>query len=217
MKPRPRQLTLGPRTWGGARDGAGRKPKSGRRNVPHVRRTPHESRCPAHVTLRGGRRSLPQERTILMSNPERATRGNDAALPRSGVQHQKDHLHLWVEANAPTGFERGVRGLAIRIARLVNRMCGRRGAVWADRYHARLLRTPREVRNALVYVLNNFRKHVRGARGLDPYSSARWFTGSASPPCPVAEPVVARARTWLALVGWRRAGLIEVNESPRAG
>jgi hypothetical protein len=47
-----------------------------------------------------------------------------------------------------------VRGLAIRLARLVNPFCGRRGRVWADRYHARLLRTPREVRNALVYVLN---------------------------------------------------------------
>src|SRR5262249_51577855 len=35
-----------------------------------------------------------------------------------------------------------------------------------DRYHARSLSTPREVRNALVYVLNNWRKHVRGAPGL---------------------------------------------------
>jgi hypothetical protein len=65
-----------------------------------------------------------------------------------------------VEADEPTGFERGVRGLAIRIAKAVNRMLARRGPVWGDRYHARMLRTPREVRNALVYVLNNFRKHT---------------------------------------------------------
>jgi hypothetical protein len=82
-----------------------------------------------------------------------------------------------VEADEPPRFERGVRGLAIRVAKAVNRALGRRGRVWADRYHAHLLRTPREVRNALVYVLNNFRKHVRGARGLDPRSSARWFDG----------------------------------------
>ena len=129
---------------------------------------------------------------------------------------QKDHLHLLVEANGPTGFERGVRGLAIRIARLVNRMCGRRGSVWADRYHARLLRTPREVRNALVYVLNNFMKHVRGARGLDPYSSARWFDGWRSPtPRPHGSLHLPRARTWLGRRGWRLRGLIDIDEVPR--
>jgi hypothetical protein len=131
---------------------------------------------------------------------------------------QKDHLHLLVEANGPTGFERGVRGLAIRIARLVNRLCGRRGAVWADRYHARLLRTPREVRNALVYVLNNFKKHIRGARGLDPYSSAPWFDGWRSPtPKANERSLLPRARTWLACRGWRLRGLVDMSEAPSSG
>ena len=131
---------------------------------------------------------------------------------------QKDHLHLLVEAVGPMGFERGVRGLAIRIARLVNRICGRRGTVWADRYHARVLRTPREVRNELVYVLNNFKKHVRGARGVDPYSSAPWLDGWRAPG-PKAESPSSwpRARTWLACKGWRRRGLIDMEEAPRSG
>ena len=121
-----------------------------------------------------------------------------------------------VEADTPTAFERGVRGLAIRVAKAVNRALGRAGRVWGDRYHARLLRTPREVRNALVYVLNNFRKHLRGVRGLDPCSSARWFEGwrGASARVIKASPI-ARARTWLARVGWRRHGLIHVDEGPR--
>jgi hypothetical protein len=143
-----------------------------------------------------------------------------ASTDRFRVLHfsvQADHLHLLVEADEPTGFERGVRGLAIRIAKAVNRALGRHGRVWGDRYHARLLRTPREVRNAFVYVLNNFRKHIRGARGLDPRSSARWFdgwrraVGPASEPRPIADP-----RTWLARIGWRRRGLIDVEECPRS-
>jgi hypothetical protein len=106
--------------------------------------------------------------------------------------------------------------LAIRVARAINRTVGRRGRVWGDRYHARPLSTPREVRNALIYVLNNFRKHVPGARGLDACSSARWFEGwrasveGSSGPAPIA-----KARTWLARVGWRRHGLIDVQEVPR--
>jgi hypothetical protein len=129
---------------------------------------------------------------------------------------QADHLHLVVEADTPTGFERGVRGLAIRVAKAVNRVLGRRGRVWRDRYHARMLRTPREVRNALIYVLNNFKKHLRGVRGLDPCSSARWFDGwRTSPEQIVQASPVARARTWLARIGWRRHGLIDVDEHPR--
>ena len=46
-----------------------------------------------------------------------------------------------------------------------------------DRYHVRALETPREVRHALVYVLQNWRKHLTDVRGLDPRSSAAWFTG----------------------------------------
>ena len=216
MQRRARQLELRPKTWGGARDGAGRKPNEGRRNVSHDRRTPHDARCPAHVTLRAGSHvpSLRSERFLApIQHALRAgTNGRFRVLEFS---IQKDHLHLLVEANGPTGFERGVRGLAIRIARLVNRLLGRRGSVWADRYHARLLRTPREVRNALVYVLNNFRKHVRGARGLDPYSSGRWFQGWKTPPIAAsARPPVARAMTWLARVGWRKGGLLRIDESP---
>jgi len=142
-----------------------------------------------------------------------------ASTTRFRVLHfsvQHDHLHLLVEADEPTGFERGVRGLAIRVAKAVNRILGRRGQVWADRYHARLLRTPREVRNALVYVLNNWRKHIPGARRLDPRSSAAWFNGWFKLPArPSGAQPVAEARTWLAAVGWRLRGLIHVDERPR--
>jgi hypothetical protein len=99
----------------------------------------------------------------------------------------------------------------------VNRRLGRRGHVWHSRYHARLLRTPREVRNALVYVLNNWRKHGRTADGLDPRSSARWFDGWRNVVPAVMGPAVRAARTWLMRIGWRKHGRIAVVESPQAG
>jgi hypothetical protein len=114
-----------------------------------------------------------------------------------------------------------LQGLAIRVARAVNRDLDRRGRVFGDRYHAHVLRTPREVRNAIIYVLQNWRKHVPGARGLDLRSSARWFDGwresismLRSRPCPSSSPVAA-PRTWLARVGWRRGGLVDTTERPR--
>jgi REP element-mobilizing transposase RayT len=212
------QLELPVRTWGGRRDGAGRKPAAGRRAVPHRRRATHDRHCPVHVTLRASDAvpSLRHGRIFIATRNALAA----ATSERFRVLHfsvQGDHLHLLVEADEPTGFARGVRGLAIRVAKAVNRALGRHGRVWGDRYHAHMLRTPREVRNALVYVLQNVRKHVPAARGLDPCSSARWFDGWLGAPARIGGPSpVATARTWLARVGWRRRGLIDPGECPRA-
>jgi hypothetical protein len=131
---------------------------------------------------------------------------------------QADHLHLVVEADSAARLRAGLQGLAIRVAKAVNRALKRRGAVWTDRYHARALTTPRAVRHALVYVLQNFRKHRAGGCGPDRCSSAAWFAGwkDQRVPLPSGSPV-ATARTWLARWGWRRLGLIDVDEGPRMG
>src|SRR6185503_20762307 len=90
---------------------------------------------------------------------------------------------LIVEARDPRELARALQGLCIRMAKGLNRVMGRKGTVFADRYHARSLATPTEVRRALVYVLGNGRKHLTrvGHRlpssWLDPFSSAAWFDG----------------------------------------
>jgi putative transposase len=129
---------------------------------------------------------------------------------------QRDHVHLVVEGDGAGELRSGIQGLAIRVAKAINRALGRRGKVWWDRYHARALATPREVRHALVYVLQNWKKHLAGARGLDSRSSAAWFTGwRTSIVAPAGPPPVALARTWLARIGWRRHGLVGIDEAPR--
>jgi len=102
---------------------------------------------------------------------------------------------LLVEAEGAESLSRGMQGLTIRIARAINRAVGRRGKGFADRYHAHILSTRREVANALRYVLENFRHHLRpdvAPLGLDPCSSAV----SLSMPLAADAPVVA-PRTWL--------------------
>jgi len=102
-------------------------------------------------------------------------------------------------------------------------MTARTGQVLDGRYHHRVLRTPREVRRALAYVLLNARRHLRkrgsttGGVRLDPTSSARWFDGwrrqaAGSVSEPSAHPEVARPRTWLLRMGWRGHGLIDPDE-----
>jgi putative transposase len=95
------------------------------------------------------------------------------------------------------------------------------------RYHHRSLRSPREVRRALAYVLLNARRHLAKSRGalrsaaahLDGASSARWFDGwrpevTSRIPEASGASEVARPRTWLLRIGWRRHGLVDPSEVP---
>ena len=88
--------------------------------------------------------------------------------------------------------------------------------MFGDRYHARSLETPRAVRIALVYLLQNGRKHGAWvARRPDPYSSGEMFDGwSGGEDAQTSPRVLPRARTWLLSVGWRRHGLIDPREVP---
>jgi REP element-mobilizing transposase RayT len=73
---------------------------------------------------------------------------------------QSNHIHLLVECDDRAALIRYCRGLAIRIAKNLNRLMGTSGQVITDRYHAHVLRTPTEVRNAIHYILQNGRKHL---------------------------------------------------------
>jgi putative transposase len=160
----------------------------------------------------------------LVESRRALTAAMAAARDRFGcriVQYsiQSNHVHLLCEAKDQVALSRGLRGLLIRMARAFNRAHALRGAVWADRYHERILRSPREVRAALVYVLGNWRHHggERYPLGcIDPCSSAVWFDGFAEPvlpPSAIAPPPVAAARTWLLALGYRRhIGKISVDE-----
>jgi REP element-mobilizing transposase RayT len=135
---------------------------------------------------------------------------------------QNNHLHCVAEAAGRRALSRGMQGLEIRIARAINRVLVRHGRVIGDRYHARALRTPREVRNVLAYVLLNSRKHARMARdGWDLASSAAMFDGwrEGSPRADVAPEVLREIEAtcvppdrWLLKTGWRRRGLIDPLE-----
>jgi hypothetical protein len=208
--------------WGGRRPGAGRKPGPAPR-APHRPRSGIAARFPAHVTvkLRAGLpslRSVRLVRALERSFAEARDRG-DFRLVHYSLQ--ATHAHLLVEATDADALGRGMMALGARMARALHRTFRRRGPVLAERFHARVLRTPREVRNALAYVLLNARRHARQlttALRVDPASSGRWFDGWRSQPATEGETVaaipVSPARTWLLGTGWRRHGLIDPSEVP---
>jgi len=218
------------RNWGGARRGAGR-PRSNPRKVAHAPRPLHEARHPLHVTLRvvRGCPNLRAKKSFGAIKQALAHANATSALREhfrlTHYSVQTNHLHFIVEADDREALMRGMQGLEVSMAKRLNAALGRTGRVFVDRYYARALRTPREVRTALAYVLLNERHHVaqRGMRlgpwYFDACSSALEFDGwrpivGLDPP-PAPRPEIMRpARSALLTRLWRRWGLIEPHEVP---
>ena len=194
--------------------------------MAHVRRAVVKPSSPVHVTVRMCK-DLPRLRNFDLAATLR--RAFARGCTKSGFRIcqfsiQGNHIHLICEASDRVSLARGVQGWAVRVARGLNGKLERSGTVFDDRYHAEVITTPRQARNALCYVLQNARRHGtrldRAWHGVDPFSSAWWFDGwrdhawrdGLAPP---DEPTVTKARSWLLRVGWRRHGLIDVSEVPK--
>jgi hypothetical protein len=127
-----------------------------------------------------------------------------------------NHIHLVAEGASKEALSRGMKGLAVRIAWAVNRALGRRrGKVFSDRFHSRVLETPREVNRALLYVMNNHRRHeAQAGRALapeyrDPHSTAiYWRRDPGLNPFP-------QPKTWVLRTGYLLGGgEIDLSRTP---
>ncbi|MBL8899320.1 MAG: transposase [Planctomycetes bacterium] len=225
MRRKDQQLEFDFRQHGGKRKGAGRKPKNAEPGMPHRQRAKKKRGEPLHITVRLAD-GLPSLRrggaaTLVL-----------AALSASSVRHgmrivhfsiQRDHLHMLVEADDRECVARGMNALLSPLARALNKLWGRRGKVFPERYHDEVISTPTQARNALRYVLQNGKKHgVVAQSALDLCSSAPVFDGWMERPSIATIPAaplvaaVAPAATWLLTTGWRRHGLLGIHELPIA-
>jgi putative transposase len=220
---------------GGKRAGAGRPKKGERASERHKTREAFRANQPIHVVIR----PIAEVGTLRGFHTYKAVREamiTTYARARIRIVHisiQGTHIHLLVEAGGRLELARGMQGFEIACAKSLNAVLSkrlgyrRRGTVFPDRYHAVIIRSPRQARGALAYVLNNWRRHredrVRGARQwrIDLLSSAPSFNGfkDVDPSTlrfgedylklPVWEP-----KTWLLSIGWKKHGLISATEVP---
>lgn len=202
---------------GGRRPGAGRKPKGDRAGVPHLRRESFFSSTPVHVTVR----VLKGTPNLRSRKAKRVVSGClRAARDRLGVRLtqysiQANHIHLIVEADDCQALSRAMKGFSVRIARRLNRAYGRKGKVFADRFHSHVLRTPWEVRNAVRYVMENSRIHAlrRGEflrHKIDPFAggpcSQRFFKA--------CRKLIAEPRTLLLRQAWKLSWIRRAVAAP---
>jgi len=119
--------------WGGRRPGAGRKPKGDKPMVSHARRPKIRSgaridirwRLDPDIELKGARAALASAMKA----------GSEAAGFRVAKASLRGRVaEFTVSARDSERLARGMQGLAIRFARALNRVAGRRGRVFVDRY-----------------------------------------------------------------------------------
>ena len=213
-------------TRGGARPNAGRKRAEDNAKDPqHTTRPALEARHPVHAML-STRRDVPTLRQRCMYGAIHRVLRCYVEDPGFRIVHisiQRNHLHLIAEADNKEALRYGMQSFAIRAARAINKAWGRSGKVFEFRYQAKQIRTRDYARNALNYVLNNWRRH-REDRGrskavLDQYSSAvsfdgwigrpRWQLPVGYVPLPVSQP-----RTGLLQSGWTFSGLLDPWDTP---
>jgi hypothetical protein len=188
-----KQMKLALPQRGGRRDGAGRprtRPHPGLEGpgVPHTTRPDFAARFPLHVTLRvrpgvGHLRAQRQAQVILGSLHASQER---FAVRVVHFSIQGTHLHLLLEAQGARALSRAMQAIAMRIAKGLNVRAQRRGPVFVDRYHAVILRSPRQVAHARRYVLENHRHHTR-----------EWLPDPWRDPLSTAQAPLASPATWL--------------------
>jgi hypothetical protein len=193
---------------GGARVGAGRKQQRDR-GPSHAGRPALSGREAVHVTVkvRAHVWNLRTRRCFEILCAAFVAGCNRFGMRVIGLGIQGNQLHLLVEAACATALAAGMKGLEVRIARGLNRLMGRRGAVFVERFHAHVLRTPREVRRAMHYVSRNTAKHAaQVGRPLpadyrDPYTVGYFGARTLFPEG--TKGMAVEPETWLLKYGWR--------------
>ena len=241
LVPRPRKrhvqepLPFGGRRGGKRRRRGGRPPKGPRSSERHKKREVFRKHEPVHVVIRATAAvgALRRRDTYHAIRKALVTTFSREDLRIVHLSIQNTHVHLLAEAEHRMALARGMQAFQISAAKHLNaaiskrRKERRRGSVFTDRYHARIIRSPRQARNSLAYVLNNWRKHredrdpVARDCQIDPFSSAVGFDGWRDfvvvegmwPPTYEPLPVWG-AKTWLLRTGWRKHGLIATRETP---
>lgn len=158
------KLNLYKGSRGGRRPGSGRK-RIHSSGVAHREREKVQMRHGLHVNFKY--RTTIRHKKGLSLLKRAIMNARKMGLRVVHFSLQSNHIHLILEAGDNAILTRGMRSLTVTIAKGLGK-----GRVQLERYHLHVLRSIRETRNAIHYVLFNQQKHSGLKRAyVDRYSS----------------------------------------------
>jgi len=136
---------------GGRRPGSGRK-RIHSKGVSHQRRERVTTKQALHVNFKVRTSIRNKECLQILKRSIQNARSHGLRVLHFSLE--SNHIHLILEASNNTVLTKGMRSLTITFAKGVEK-----GRIQIERYHLHVLRTLRETKNAIHYVLFNHQKH----------------------------------------------------------
>jgi REP element-mobilizing transposase RayT len=138
---------------GGRRPGAGRK-RIHSKGVSHLKRETVTKRTPQHINFKFNCSIRNKDSLKLLKRS--IQNAQKMGLKIIHFSLQSNHIHLITEAENNEILTKGMRALTITFAKGLNK-----GRVQLERYHLHVLKSLREIKNAVQYVLFNEQKHTK--------------------------------------------------------
>jgi REP element-mobilizing transposase RayT len=158
------ELNLNQGNWGGRRQGSGRK-RLQSQGVAHRRREKVTTKTPLHINFKF--KTSIRNKASLRLLKRAIINARTHGLRILHYSLQPNHVHLIIEAKDNNELTTGMKSLTVTFAKGLHK-----GRVQVQRYHLHVLKTIREVKHAIHYVLFNQQKHEKGTYStIDGYSS----------------------------------------------
>lgn len=161
MRKKQLELNLNQGRHGGRRIGSGRT-RIHSKGVAHRIREKVTHRTPLHINFKVN--ASIRNKACLQILKRAIINSRRMGLRILHYSFQSNHIHLIIEVTANEDLTRGMRSLTVTFAKGL-----KKGRVQVERYHLHVLKSIRETRNAIHYVVFNSQKH--GSKVVDMYSS----------------------------------------------
>jgi REP element-mobilizing transposase RayT len=158
------KMSLNGRNHGGLREGSGRR-RIHSKGVAHRVREKVNKSSPLHINFKF--KTYIRNKTCLRILKRAIVNARSYGLRIVHFSMQSNHIHFIIEADNNEILTKGMRSLTITFAKGLNQ-----GKIQVERYHLHVLKTLRETKNAINYVLFNKQKHEKGTCSeIDNYCS----------------------------------------------
>jgi REP element-mobilizing transposase RayT len=151
--------------------GAGRKAIHDK-GIRHTKREMIKKDTVLHLTLKIEKNKANlKNKSILKALQHSIKKARSLGLKVIHYTLEYDHVHLLIEASDKISLGKGMQSLGISFSKGINKIKKQTGKVFKTRYHFRKLNSPREIKNALNYILGNGIKHRETLSVINSFNS----------------------------------------------
>ena len=152
-------------------------PKNAGRKALHDPGIRHTSRAlisrpsALHLTIKLKKADI-QNKVVLRILKHAIFRSRLQGLKVIHFSLEYDHVHLYVECGDNHVLGKSMKAFGVSFVKGINKYKKSLGSLYKYRYHLHIIKSAREAKNVINYILKNGIKHGRTLKVINPYNSA---------------------------------------------